>query len=46
MKLWDRIQQGMDAGFDASLSAVHAITEKVVHHIDAFFVQKVATDDA
>jgi hypothetical protein len=28
MKLWDRIQRGMDAGFDSALSAVHAITEK------------------
>ncbi len=28
MKLWDRIQRGMEAGFDAALSAVHAITEK------------------
>jgi hypothetical protein len=28
MKLWDRIQRGMEAGFNAALSAVHAITEK------------------
>lgn len=34
MKLWDRIQRGMDAGFDASLSAVHAITEKAGEGIE------------
>ena len=28
MKLWDRIQRGMEAGFDATISAVHTITEK------------------
>jgi len=28
MKLWDRIQRGMEAGFDAATSAVHTITEK------------------
>jgi hypothetical protein len=28
MNLWDRIKRGMDAGFDAALSAVHTITEK------------------
>lgn len=28
MKLWDRIQRGMEAGFDAAISAVHRITEK------------------
>ena len=28
MKLWDRIQRGMEAGFDAAISAVHTITEK------------------
>ncbi len=27
-KLWDRIQRGMEAGFDAAISAVHTITEK------------------
>jgi len=34
MKLWDRIQRGMEAGFDASLSAVHAITEKAGEGIE------------
>lgn len=34
MKLWDRIQRGMDAGFDAALSAVHAITEKAGEGIE------------
>ncbi|MBU1568052.1 MAG: hypothetical protein KJ630_20815 [Proteobacteria bacterium] len=28
MKLWDRIQRGMEAGFDAAISAVHVITER------------------
>ena len=28
MKLWNRIQRGMEEGFDAALSAVHSITEK------------------
>ena len=28
MKLWDRLQRGMEAGFDAAISAVHTITEK------------------
>jgi hypothetical protein len=27
-KLWDRIQRGMEAGFDAAMSAVYRITEK------------------
>ncbi len=34
MKLWDRIQRGMEAGFDAALSAVHAITEKAGEGIE------------
>lgn len=34
MKLWDRIQRGMEAGFDASLAAVHAITEKAGENIE------------
>ncbi len=34
MKLWDRIQRGMEAGFDASLSAVHTITEKAGEGIE------------
>lgn len=34
MKLWDRIQRGMDAGFDSALSAVHAITEKAGEGIE------------
>lgn len=28
MKLWDRIQRGMEAGFDAAISTVHTITER------------------
>ena len=28
IRLWDRIQRGMEAGFDAAMSAVHTITEK------------------
>jgi hypothetical protein len=34
MKLWDRIYRGMEAGFDASISAVHAITEKAGESIE------------
>ena len=34
MKLWDRIKRGMEAGFDASLAAVHAITEKAGESIE------------
>jgi hypothetical protein len=34
MKLWDRVQRGMEAGFDSALSAVHAITEKAGEGIE------------
>ncbi len=34
MKLWDRIYRGMEAGFDASISAVHTITEKAGEGIE------------
>ena len=34
VKLWDRIQRGMEAGFDAALSAVHTITEKAGEGIE------------
>ena len=34
MKLWDRIHKGMEAGFDASISAVYAITEKAGESIE------------
>ncbi|MBN2059596.1 MAG: hypothetical protein JW882_04180 [Deltaproteobacteria bacterium] len=34
MKLWDRIQRGMEDGFDAALSAVHTITEKAGEGIE------------
>ncbi len=34
MKLWDRIQRGMEAGFDATISAVHTITEKAGESIE------------
>jgi hypothetical protein len=34
VKLWDRIQRGMEAGFDAALSAVHAATEKAGEGIE------------
>jgi len=33
-KLWDRIQRGMAAGFDAALSAVHTVTEKAGEGIE------------
>ena len=34
MKLWDRIKRGMDAGFDAAISAVHNVTEKAGESIE------------
>ena len=34
IKLWDRIQKGMEAGFDAAISAVHTITEKAGEGIE------------
>ena len=34
VRLWDRIQRGMEAGFDAAMSAVHAITEKAGEGIE------------
>ena len=34
MKLWDRIQSGMEAGFDATIAAVHTITEKAGEGIE------------
>lgn len=34
MKLWDRIQRGMDAGFDSAISAVHTLTEKAGEGIE------------
>ena len=33
-KLWDRIQRGMETGFDAALSAVHNITERAGEGIE------------
>jgi len=34
VKLWDRIQRGMESGFDSALSAVHSITEKAGEGIE------------
>ena len=34
IKLWDRIQRGMEDGFDAAMSAVHTITEKAGEGIE------------
>ncbi|MFW6099672.1 MAG: hypothetical protein ACOC79_04160 [Thermodesulfobacteriota bacterium] len=34
MKLWDRMQRGMEAGFDSALSAVHVMTEKAGEGIE------------
>lgn len=34
MKLWDRVQRGMEAGFDSALSAVHVMTEKAGEGIE------------
>ena len=34
MKLWDRIKRGMDAGFDAAVTAVYNITEKAGESIE------------
>jgi hypothetical protein len=34
VKLWDRIQRGMDEGFDAAIATVHTITEKAGEGIE------------
>ncbi|GBE05744.1 hypothetical protein BMS3Abin10_01378 [bacterium BMS3Abin10] len=34
MKLWDSLQRGMEAGFDAAITAVHTITEKAGESIE------------
>ena len=34
IKLWDRIERGMEEGFDAALAAVHVITEKAGEGIE------------
>ena len=34
MKLWDRIKRGMDAQFDAAISAVHNVTDKAGESIE------------
>lgn len=34
IKLWDRIERGMEEGFDAALSAVHVMTEKAGEGIE------------
>ena len=34
MKLWDRIQRGMEAGFDSAIAAVHTLTEKAGEGIE------------
>lgn len=34
MKLWDRIQRGMQLGFDSALAAVHTMTEKASEGIE------------
>jgi hypothetical protein len=40
MKLWDRIHRGMEAGFDAALVAVHAITEKAGESIELTYLRR------
>ena len=34
MKLWDRIKNGMEDGFDAAIMAVHNLTEKAGESIE------------
>jgi hypothetical protein len=34
IKLWNRIERGMEEGFDAALAAVHVITEKAGEGIE------------
>jgi hypothetical protein len=34
MKLWDRIQRGMEEGFDSAISTVHKLTEKAGESIE------------
>jgi hypothetical protein len=40
VKLWDRIQRGMEAGFDAAMSAVHTITEKAGEGIELTLLRR------
>ncbi|HUT25735.1 MAG TPA: hypothetical protein VM492_15465 [Sumerlaeia bacterium] len=40
MKLWDRIHRGMEAGFDAALAAVHALTEKAGEGIELTLLRR------
>jgi hypothetical protein len=34
VKLWDRLQRGMEASFDATIAAIHVITEKAGEGIE------------
>jgi hypothetical protein len=43
MKLWDRIQRGMEAGFDAAISTVHTITEKAGEGIELTMLRREKT---
>ena len=43
IKLWDRIQRGMEAGFDAAMSAVHTITEKAGEGIELTLLRREKT---
>ena len=40
MKLWQRIQRGMELGFDAALAAVHTITEKAGEGIELTLLRR------
>ena len=40
MKLWERIQRGMNLGFDAALAAVHTITEKAGEGIELTLLRR------
>jgi len=40
MKLWERIQRGMELGFDAALAAVHTITEKAGEGIELTLLRR------
>ena len=43
VKLWDRIQRGMESGFDAAMSAVHTITEKAGEGIELTLLRREKT---
>lgn len=40
MELWDRIQRGMEAGFDSAITTVHTLTEKAGEGIELTLLRR------